>query len=431
MRVVIANPYFPPYSPGGAEHSLEQMCRRFIDRDIKVNVVTNSFNGKTYQTESSGCIIDFIESPLSIRQGHTIDTSLYIWSSSYRNRLCKVLIDKCRKRDNLILIANNTACYIPVARIGKLTGSPTIGIIRDSHVICEIGSCIESKPGEKAVACRGILGASKCMLRFQRDRGVSGLRPVPGVLFNGIMRGIQRRSLRLNGIKNLKIIVAISETLKNLLLRNVKNIKQNMLVIPNFHTEIECADEHAFDKYASSLGLQRKNYFLVAGKKSYGKGTDIGEIAGEIVSEKYPGFKTLFVGKGNLILNKKPEICIDSKPVNQPLLIRLLKNSIALIVPGRCQEGLHRTMVDAVKHTIPIICTNAGGVKEGVIEGKNGYIVNSNDSISIANAMMKILSWTKREFEQSNITSNSIFNSKFLDNIIMQKWNQLFQSILH
>ncbi len=281
------------------------------------------------------------------------------------------------------------------------------------------------------MACRGILGASKCMLRFQRDRGVSGLRPVPGVLFNGIMRGIQRRSLRLNGIKNLKIIVAISETLKNLLLRNVKNIKQNMLVIPNFHTEIECADEHAFDKYASSLGLQRKNYFLVAGKKSYGKGTDIGEIAGEIVSEKYPGFKTLFVGKGNLILNKKPEICIDSKPVNQPLLIRLLKNSIALIVPGRCQEGLHRTMVDAVKHTIPIICTNAGGVKEGVIEGKNGYIVNSNDSISIANAMMKILSWTKREFEQSNITSNSIFNSKFLDNIIMQKWNQLFQSILH
>ena len=431
MNLIIANPYFPPYSPGGAEHSLEQMCRRFTERDIKVNVVTNSFNGKTYQTESNGCIIDFIESPLSIRQGHTIDTTLYIWSSSYRNRLCKVLIDKCRKRDRLILIANNTACYTPVARIGKLTGLPTIGIIRDSHVVCELGSCIQSKSSEEAVACRGILGASKCMLQFQRERGVKGLKPVPGILLDGIIRGIQRESLRLRGVRKLKTIVAIGENIKNLLLRNVIKTTQDISVIPNFYTKTECADENEFDIYAGSLGLQRKNYFLIAGKKSYGKGTDIGEIASEIVSEKHPGLKTLFVGKGNLILNRKPEICIDSKLVNQPLLIKLLKNSIALIVPGRCQEGLHRTMVDAVKHKIPIICTNAGGVKEGVIDGKNGFIVNSNDSIPIANATTKILSWTKKEFEQSNITSNSVFNSKFLDNIIMQKWNQLFQSIVH
>ncbi|MCI5156942.1 MAG: glycosyltransferase family 1 protein [Candidatus Electrothrix sp. AUS1_2] len=109
----------------------------------------------------------------------------------------------------------------------------------------------------------------------------------------------------------------------------------------------------------------------------------------------------------------------------------ILRKAVALVVPGRCQEGLHRSMVDAVFCKKPIICTEAGGVATGVINDMNGYIVPCEDSDSLAEAMKKILYWDKEQYNQCALISKKIFDQKFSSSVLCDKWMKLINNIVN
>jgi len=429
MKIIIANPYFPPFAPGGAEHSLEQMCLHFAKAGLDVYVITNCYDGNPGIREHEGYTIEYVESPIQLKPGQQVDAFDYVFSNAYHKKLLNVLLSNAQKADlSTVFIANNAPCYIPVVQAGMDSNIPTIGIIRDTQVICETGACIDCKTAEEAEPCRGILGSVQCMLHFQRQRGVKGVKPLPGIVLNGIEAWMRRKTMRNKGLERLNHIVTISDALQYLV-RKLPGLKDKPITtIGNFFTNIESASDQDILVFLKKRNLDPKKYFLVAGKKSYGKGFDLAVKAIQQLHSNFSEIKLLFVGKGSVSLPNHPSF-VDCNPVSQEILIGLLQYSLALLIPGRCQEGLHRTMIDALSIGVPVICTEAGGPKEGVKDGINGRVLRCGDPVEIAGAMKDVLSWNKQELEQCSKEASKLFQSKWSDDTILAKWTALLINI--
>ena len=61
------------------------------------------------------------------------------------------------------------------------------------------------------------------------------------------------------------------------------------------------------------------------------------------------------------------------------------------------REGTPRSVLEAMAIGRPIITTDVPGCRETVMHGKNGLLVSPKNSKSLANAMMKLLTQTKKK----------------------------------
>ena len=86
-------------------------------------------------------------------------------------------------------------------------------------------------------------------------------------------------------------------------------------------------------------------------------------------------------------------------------------------------------MIDALRVGVPVICTDAGGPKEGVKDGVTGRVLKCGDPAEIAEAMKDVLSWNKQELEQCRKEAGKLFESKWSNDILLAKWNVLLNNI--
>lgn len=429
-KIIFASPFFPPFAPGGAEHSLEQTCERFANRGWDVTVVSACYDDKPRRVERDGYFLVLHKSPIKLEPGQNIDAQHYLNSWEYYKTLSAALISEIKRKPSTdAIIANNIQSLRAVAKAGKVTGIPTLSIIRDTQPICATGACIDNKMAQDAIPCKGILGAALCNLRFFSQRGVTGYRPIPGLFFSGLQNGLIRYSLQRHLFLNVDGIITISLALKALVVKCNRKYESKIHNIYNFYTCKEKEHKRNIDSFLNTLGIKDIDFFLVAGKKSYGKGSDVAVKAIERVCRKYPQTRLLFVGKGDVDY-KDNNLFIDHAPVSQSMLIGLLLRAKALVVPGRWQEGLHRTMLDAVSNGVPVITTWAGGVREGVRDGYNGYVVSCNNHEALADKMCRIIEWSESDKDVCKATSADIFREKFSDEKIFEQWEQCLASVI-
>ena len=85
-------------------------------------------------------------------------------------------------------------------------------------------------------------------------------------------------------------------------------------------------------------------------------------------------------------------------------------------------ESLPLAILEAMRVGMPIISTEVGGVKEQVIEGENGFLVNVND---IENLLLRILEFyeNSESIKKMGIKSHQIFNEKFLMKTMIEQYN--------
>ena len=428
MKIVIANPFYPPYpiEPGGAEHSLEQMCRIFADEGLKLRVVTPCYKGKPGIESDGGIEIDRFASGIKMSSFVDEDFQKYFDSTTYVNGTACAIARAVESSNRTIIIANNAQSIIPVVLASHKLGVPSLGMVRDAQLLCEMGSCIHSRKPSTALPCRGVLGAGKCKIKFCRERGRVNLRAFPGIFVDGMHLGLRRKRLR-TAYLGTNTIITISEALKLMLSKIDGFTSKEMRVIQNFHTGIETASDDELQFFLERTKIGNLRFFLIVGKKSYGKGSDVAVNAARVLQASYPDVLVVFAGKGELKNCDKG--VVDVGQLSQSLLMRLLFKSIGVVVPGRCQEGLHRTMIDAVWHGKPVICTEAGGVSEGVRHNANGYIVPCDDVHSLANAMKTVLSWQEKQVDLCKRTSKEIYEELFSDIVLMQKWHEIFSTM--
>jgi len=62
---------------------------------------------------------------------------------------------------------------------------------------------------------------------------------------------------------------------------------------------------------------------------------------------------------------------------------------------------------------VPVIATDAGGTKEIVLHGENGYVVRTSDPVqSIAAACMKMIALSEGDYQKMCAASVRIWNEK-------------------
>ena len=226
-------------------------------------------------------------------------------------------------------------------------------------------------------------------------------------------------------------LVTISDSL-NILVRRALPMypKKSITTIGNFSTFANPARSEDATNYMLSHGFSSGRYFLFAGRKTYGKGVDLAIKAIKLVREHQRNdLQLLLLGRGRMT-GKPCDGVVDQPSVSQSMLMALLNGALALVIPGRWQEGLHRTMIDALRLGVPVICSEAGAPSmEGVKDGLNGRIIKCNDAEALANAMRDILRWGDQEKKLCKEESLRIFRDKFSDDIVINKWKKLLSDL--
>ncbi|MBU1566184.1 MAG: glycosyltransferase family 4 protein [Proteobacteria bacterium] len=427
MKILFINPYYPPWAPGGAEHSLEQMCIQFSRNGWDVEVLAVAFDKRGLDEARSGYWIRWIHAPFLIKPGQNVDAEQYFRTNNYR----KAILDRFSGLDQPdVIIANNAQSYAIVDCLSRKNRIPSIGIVRDTQMLCDFGVCMDNRSATEAVPCNGFLGAASCSISFHRKRGAIGWRPVPAWGVYGFQ--MHRRRLKLRStVQKFDHIVTISDSLKMLVQKALPFLKSDHITtIRNFYTQVKPVDKGQVTNFLNHHGLASRHFFLFAGRKTYGKGADLLVSATDIVQSKSSGYKSLLLGRGKLP-SAIGTNCVDSESISQDLLLGVLEQATALVIPGRWQEGLHRTMIDAIKFGIPVICTQAGAPSiDGVEHGKNGLVCCCDDPVALATSMIEIINWNEEKLDQCRFESDRIFQKRFASDINIDHWSRvLYKSI--
>jgi glycosyltransferase involved in cell wall biosynthesis len=100
-----------------------------------------------------------------------------------------------------------------------------------------------------------------------------------------------------------------------------------------------------------------------------------------------------------------------------------------LVVPSVGFEDLPNVISEAFAFKIPVIGSNLAGIPEQIIDGKNGFLVDINDHISIANKFMYFID-NKFEINKMGRNAREVYESKFSVNAVALKYNKFFKNIL-
>lgn len=108
--------------------------------------------------------------------------------------------------------------------------------------------------------------------------------------------------------------------------------------------------------------------------------------------------------------------------------IRNFIKDVDVIVLPSYREGMPRAVLEGMAMGKPILTTNVSGCREAVEDNVNGYLVPIRDSISLAEAMVKIYNLDEDKFTEMGRESRKKVLSEFDEKIINQSYLDLVQS---
>lgn len=91
-------------------------------------------------------------------------------------------------------------------------------------------------------------------------------------------------------------------------------------------------------------------------------------------------------------------------------------------------EGFPMVITEAMSQGLPVVCVDIPGIEDIVIDGKNGFVVNQNDTKSLASRLSEILSDKRlRDKMAANAQRHA---AQFSGKTIADKWKYLIESVL-
>ena len=187
-------------------------------------------------------------------------------------------------------------------------------------------------------------------------------------------RMIFRKSICIpKNIKRAKRFTAVSEFTRKDMVRFLGMNEQQIKVVYNgaspHKTEIRTTSLPTIDKY----GLKNKQYFFVPGRTDYiGKGLDILFDAYKQFVANHNDIKLVFVGpegEGHILFvdainsNSLKKNAMYLGRVDNDVLSSLYSHCMATIIASRF-EGFGFPVLEAMQYGVPIICSDAGALKE-------------------------------------------------------------------
>jgi len=105
---------------------------------------------------------------------------------------------------------------------------------------------------------------------------------------------------------------------------------------------------------------------------------------------------------------------------------RLMKGADAYLMSS-AWEGLPIVLLEAAASGLPIVATDVGGNAEVVHDSKNGFLVPSNDTPQLAEAILKLMELSEKELSNWARTSRDIVRERFATESVAQQLVKIYR----
>jgi glycosyltransferase involved in cell wall biosynthesis len=200
---------------------------------------------------------------------------------------------------------------------------------------------------------------------------------------------------RLKYKRNLDSMIAISDAVKNVLVRG--GVSPDIIsVIPSG------IDFSAFETSSSSdylhreLSFEKDDYLVgIVAHLADHKGHKYLIQATEILKKKAPKVKVIIVGEGPLMM----DLTQQAKETHVEDMVFFLGfredihqilSSLDLFVMSSFLEGMGSSILDAMAHRLPVVATQVGGIPEVVIHEDTGLLVPPRRPDALARAILRL-----------------------------------------
>ena len=96
-----------------------------------------------------------------------------------------------------------------------------------------------------------------------------------------------------------------------------------------------------------------------------------------------------------------------------------------LILPSYYREGVPRILIEGLSKGLPLITTHNVGCKETVDDGINGYLIETKNSLQLAEAMTKMIQLSVEERIQMGHASRRKAENECAEDIIFQEYENI------
>lgn len=226
----------------------------------------------------------------------------------------------------------------------------------------------------------------------------------PGERMSGLKLRLSNALVRLNLALADGIICGnkkAESVIKNIEISKYRNIKTVVCPISG----VDTGRFKPLDKAQGKPGFIKENYILFYGALDKRKGVDVLIQAFKILNTKYEirNTKLLIIGTGpekEKLVNLVKELGISDSVIfrdwmkNEELPAVLSKAAVFVypsVPSGGWEEQFGYAMAEASACGVPVVATRTGSIEEVVVNEKSGFLVESNRSDQLADALRVLL----------------------------------------
>lgn len=157
-----------------------------------------------------------------------------------------------------------------------------------------------------------------------------------------------------------------------------------------------------------------------------------------LIAEKFPTYRLLIVGEDRTkeqdylqqIKNKINTLNLDEKVIlyGKSSQVNALLSITTVFVLASYWEGLSRVLLEAMACSLPIVASDAGGNREQVVDGVNGYLFTPKQPVELAEKLSELIG--KNQFETFGKSSRRLFEERFDIAVTIEKIETLYASLL-
>lgn len=181
---------------------------------------------------------------------------------------------------------------------------------------------------------------------------------------------------------------------------------------------------------------KKENFiFSVVGRLQPVKNYDLFLMAAKVISQKHENVRFWVIGNGSEyehLTTLAEEIGLNDKVRfwGYRTDIDTAMSRCDCFVQTSFTEGSPNTIAEAMRASKPIISTRSTDLSEMIDNDVNGYIVENDNCDQLVDAMEKILSKTKDEYEKMCTHSMQLFEQNFLDERIAAEFDEFYNEII-
>jgi glycosyltransferase involved in cell wall biosynthesis len=154
-----------------------------------------------------------------------------------------------------------------------------------------------------------------------------------------------------------------------------------------------------------------------------------------ILKNTYPNIKLLIYGEGkdkNDILNfiKKYDLQDNIELKDISVNLEDIYNRINIMVlPSKMNEGLPLSIIECLINKIIVIATSQGAVKDIIIDGKTGFVIDSPIASAIANKFEYVLKYYE-QLEEIKNNAYQLVKEKYSSSQMLEDYHTLYNKLV-